>query len=318
MHNNNGKGMSPFYGGRQDEFKRNGECIMQFRTDLALERQEALSEPCNGVRSDRIDVGPASITRIEVVDEEGAKALDRPVGHYVTVEMPAFSDDTNMDDDCRTAISVELGRLLPKEGLILVVGLGNDDITPDALGPQAIERILATRHISGELARSVGLGDLRPVAAVAPGVLGKTGIEVAEILEGMVRQIRPAAVVVIDALASRQLSRLGCTVQLSDTGIRPGSGVGNTRKEISQSTIGVPVIAMGVPTVVDAVTLASDLLGGDGADAMRKADQNGRQMMVTPREIDLVIERAAALIALAINCTLHPHLSPKDLLEIMA
>ena len=291
---------------------------MQFRTDLALERQEALTEACPGVQSDHIDIGPASITRIEVLDEQGAKAIDRPVGRYITVEMPAFSDDTNMDDDCRTAVSVELGRLLPKEGLVLVVGLGNDDITPDALGPQTVERILATRHISGELARSVGLGDLRPVAAVAPGVLGKTGIEVAEILQGMVRQIQPAAVIVIDALASRQLSRLGCTVQLSDTGIRPGSGVGNARREISRDTIGVPVVAMGVPTVVDAVTLASDLLGNDGAEAMRKADENGRDMMVTPREIDLVIERSAALIALAINCTLHPHLSAQELLEIMA
>ena len=291
---------------------------MQFRTDLALERQEALTESCPGVQSDHIDIGPASITRIEVLDEQGAKAIDRPVGRYITVEMPAFSDDTNMDDDCRTAVSVELGRLLPKEGLVLVVGLGNDDITPDALGPQTVERILATRHISGELARSVGLGDLRPVAAVAPGVLGKTGIEVAEILQGMVRQIQPAAVIVIDALASRQLSRLGCTVQLSDTGIRPGSGVGNARREISRDTIGVPVVAMGVPTVVDAVTLASNLLGSDGAEAMRKADENGRDMMVTPREIDLVIERSAALIALAINCTLHPHLSAQELLEIMA
>ena len=134
----------------------------------------------------------------------------------------------------------------------------------------------------------------------------------------MERQIQPAAVIVIDALASRQLSRLGCTVQLSDTGIRPGSGVGNARREISQDTIGVPVVAMGVPTVVDAVTLASDLLGSDGAEAMRKADEKGRDMMVTPREIDLVIERSAALIALAINCTLHPHLSAQELLEIMA
>lgn len=291
---------------------------MQFRTDLALEKQEALVSPCKGVKSDRLDLGPATITRIEVLNEEGAKAIDRPVGNYITIEMPAFSDDTNMDDDCRTAISVELSRLLPKEGLILVVGLGNDDITPDALGPQAAERILATRHISGELARSVGLGDLRPVAAVAPGVLGKTGIEVAEILDGMVQQIHPAAVIVIDALASRQLSRLGCTVQLSDTGIRPGSGVGNTRKEISKETIGVPVVSMGVPTVVDAVTLASDLLGSDGTEAIRKTDQSGRDMMVTPREIDLVIERAAALVALAINCTLHPHLSAQELLEIMA
>ena len=114
------------------------------------------------------------------------------------------------------------------------------------------------------------------------------------------------------------MSRLGCTVQLSDTGIRPGSGVGNTRKEISKETIGVPVVSMGVPTVVDAVTLASDLLGSDGTEAIRKTDQSGRDMMVTPREIDLVIERAAALVALAINCTLHPHLSAQELLEIMA
>ena len=291
---------------------------MQFRTDLALELKENCSDSCPGISTCRWERGEVCITRIQVESEEGEKALGRPMGRYVTVEMPSFSEDPNWDEDCTAAVVEELKDLLPKEGTVLVMGLGNQDITPDALGPKAVEQILVTRHISGELARSVGLGDLRPVAAMAPGVLGQTGIESAEILKAVSQRIAPSAVVVMDALASRELSRLGCTVQLSDTGIRPGAGVGNARKEISRETLGIPVIAVGVPTVVDAVTLAQDLLPDWQEDLARKVAPAHRQMMVTPREIDLVIQRSAAFLALAVNRTLHPHLSSKEILEMMA
>ncbi len=290
------------------------------RSDLALERKELLKDECTGVSSEENYFGDIKITRITVENDEGARRIGKPCGTYTTIELPCISQQSENDEDARTAISVELTRLLPKDGPVLVAGLGNSDITPDALGPKTIEKILATRHISGELSRSIGLGELRPVAAVSPGVLGKTGIETAEILSGIVGRVCPSAVIVIDALASRRLERLGKTVQISNTGIAPGSGVGNRRSEISAASLGVPVISMGVPTVVDALTLAHDILLDDD-DKDDKSEKSGAkvfpsaaEMMVTPREIDTVISGAAQLMALGINCTLHPHLTPEELL----
>ena len=290
------------------------------RSDLALERKELLRDKCAGVSSEENYFGDIKITRITVENDEGARRIGKPCGTYTTIELPSISQQSENDEDARTAISVELTRLLPKDGPVLVAGLGNSDITPDALGPKTIEKILATRHISGELSRSIGLGELRPVAAVSPGVLGKTGIETAEILSGIVGRVCPSAVIVIDALASRRLERLGKTVQISKTGIAPGSGVGNRRSEISAASLGVPVISMGVPTVVDALTLAHDILLDDD-DKDDKSEKSGAkvfpsaaEMMVTPREIDTVISGAAQLMALGINCTLHPHLTPEELL----
>ena len=290
------------------------------RSDLALECKELLRDECAGVSSEENHFGDIKITRITVENDEGARRIGKPCGTYTTIELPCISQQSENDEDARTALSVELSRLLPKDGPVLVAGLGNSDITPDALGPKTIEKILATRHISGELSRSIGLGELRPVAAVSPGVLGKTGIETAEILSGIVGRVCPSAVIVIDALASRRLERLGKTVQISNTGIAPGSGVGNRRSEISAASLGVPVISMGVPTVVDALTLAHDILLDDD-DKDDKSEKSGAkvfssaaEMMVTPREIDTVISGAAQLMALGINCTLHPHLTPEELL----
>ena len=290
------------------------------RSDLALERKELLRDECTGVSSEENHFGDIKITRITVENDEGSRRIGKPCGTYTTIELPCISQQSENDEDARTALSVELSRLLPKDGPVLVAGLGNSDITPDALGPKTIEKILATRHISGELSRSIGLGELRPVAAVSPGVLGKTGIETAEILSGLVGRVCPSAVLVIDALASRRLERLGKTVQISNTGIAPGSGVGNRRSEISAASLGVPVISMGVPTVVDALTLAHDILLDDD-DKDDKSEKSGAkvfpsaaEMMVTPREIDTVISGAAQLMALGINCTLHPHLTPEELL----
>ena len=290
------------------------------RSDLALERKELLRDECTGVSSEENHFGDIKITRITVENDEGARRIGKPCGTYTTIELPCISQQSENDEDARTALSVELSRLLPKDGPVLVAGLGNSDITPDALGPKTIEKILATRHISGELSRSIGLGELRPVAAVSPGVLGKTGIETAEILSGIVGRVCPSAVIVIDALASRRLERLGKTVQISNTGIAPGSGVGTRRIEISAASLGVPVISMGVPTVVDALTLAHDILLDDD-DKDDKSEKSGAkvfpsaaEMMVTPREIDTVISGAAQLMALGINCTLHPHLTPEELL----
>ncbi len=295
---------------------------MDFRTDLALERRELFTdEEIPGVKSRTSQTGNAHVTAIEVQTEQGVQAIGKPVGKYVTVEVPPFSADAELLDGRLTAVADELRALLPEEGLVLVAGIGNDHITPDALGPLSGERILATRHIGPELAKSIGMEHLRPVAGLLPGVLGQTGIETGEIIAGVVRAIKPVAVITIDALAARRLSRLGCTIQMSDTGITPGSGVGNARTALNRETVGVPVIAIGVPTVVDAATLAIDLLGEGKAEEeeakLRELmEPRGTAMMVTPREIDLLVERAARLVALGVNCALQPSLSAEDILSI--
>lgn len=284
---------------------------MQIRTDLALEQKEMQSFVPDGVEMEEFDCSAAHISRITVKTQAGADALGKPIGRYITVEVPPLSDHPDLNEELVCCIKNELAALLPTTGTVLFAGLGNTEITPDALGPKTAAAVLATRHIDGEFARTVGLEKLRSVAVLAPGVLGQTGMETGEILEGMVRKIRPAALIVADALASRRLSRLGCTIQMSDTGITPGAGVGNARREISRRTLGVPVIAIGIPTVVDAATLCYDLVGEHAA-----AEPRGAEMIVTPKEIDLLIARAAKLLGHAVNCALQPHYSPEVLLSI--
>lgn len=268
------------------------------RTDLALEN----TEPQKQVRREE---DGCVLTRI---DEEG-KA-------YITIEVQAISDHLDSDHGVLKMIVRELSGLLPKEGMVLVAGLGNRAITPDAIGPLTAEKVMATRHIQGEVARVTGLEDLRPVAVVAPGVLGSTGIEALEMLKALVQKLKPAAVVVIDALAARSPARLGCTVQLSSAGISPGAGVGNNRPRINADTLGVPVIGMGIPTMVDAATLAYDLIGEESRSAMEKVEPRGAAMMVTPREIDLIIARGARLLAMGINLSLNPSLTIEEFEEL--
>ncbi len=286
---------------------------MQIRTDLALEQKEICGNLPNGIESSEFKNGDAIITKITVKNEEGAKALSKPIGVYTTVEVPPFSDNLR-DADLIKTVANELMDLIPKSGDVLVVGLGNRTITPDALGPLATDGILATRHISDEIRRVAGIENIRTVSVLAPGVLGQTGIEVFSLLQGIVGKIKPACVIAIDALASRYLKRLGCTVQMCDSGIEPGAGVGNARHEISQKTLGVKVIAVGVPTVTDAKTLVYDLTGKDD----ELATPNGRQMIITPREIDLIITRAADLIADAVNLALHPNTDQNLIKELLA
>ena len=193
-----------------------------------------------------------------------------------------------------------------------MAGLGNTKITPDALGPKCASMIFATRHITGELLKATGLSDLRCVSAFSTGVLGDTGAESVEMIKGVVQMIKPDFVITVDALAARNVERLGTTVQMCTSGIVPGSGVGNARQEISKKTVGVPVVSIGVPTVVDAATLVLDC-GGCRDDEEALYEQTGN-MMVTPREVDLMIERASKLTALAINCALQPEISPEDML----
>lgn len=295
---------------------------MNFRTDLALECHEMLKNKVSpGIKSRVFNERNVRITEISVTNKDGAKALNKPVGNYITVETAPFSQSFDLTDARFTSITNELKKLLPQNGAALVVGLGNNHITPDTLGPLTIKHIFATRHIGQELAESLGFKKLRPVSAVAPGVLGQTGIETGEIIAGLVKSIKPKVVITIDALASRRLSRLGRTVQMADVGIVPGSGVGNARLPINEKTIGAPVIALGVPTVVDAATLAFDLTEGmqnvpNEEEIRRFTAPVGAQMMVTPREIDLLVERAAQLLSLSINCALQPNVSPEEMLKL--
>lgn len=290
---------------------------MNFRTDLALECRESLPENrIDGIESEAFATAGAQITRIKITNKNGCKAMGKPVGTYITAEIPPLGKYGSYDEELLCALGEQLSSLLPKSGAVLSVGLGNEDITPDALGPLSCSMILATRHIKGELARSIGLGNLRASAVLSPGVLGQTGVETAEIIKGLVSFLSPSAVIVIDALAARRLSRLGCTLQMSDAGIVPGSGVGNARSAINQSTLGVPVISIGIPTVVDAATLANDIAGGK-ADLSEPESERGRGMIITPREIDLVISRAAKLIALTVNKALQPHISADEMLMLV-
>ena len=285
---------------------------MQFRTDLALEAAINCADglPDDALREEK-RVGEITVDRL-TLGERSADAIGRKQGRYVTVSFPPLTDNDRHLEEAALVIGDELASLLPRDGTVLVVGLGNESITPDALGPHAADMVLATRHIRGEFARSSGLDDLRPVAVMRTGVLGDTGLESGETVAALCREIRPAAVVAIDALACRSLTRLGCTVQLCNSGIAPGSGVGNARAPLCADTLGVPVVGIGVPTVVDAVTVAQDLTGTDGGE---RVTPNGRAMMVTPREVDLMIARASRLVALGINAALQPHYSPADLVS---
>ncbi len=285
---------------------------MNFRTDLALERCENLDKKSlEGVHIEVIEKPDAKITRIDVLNEKGEKTVGKPKGRYVTVEVTPFARHAQFIDGSLGAVAEEIRRILPEKGSVLVAGLGNMSITPDALGPKCASMIFATRHITGELLRSTGLSGLRCVTSVATGVTGETGAEAGEIIKGVVQTLSPDVVITVDALAARNVNRLGTTIQMCDTGIVPGSGVGNSRQEISEKTVGVPVVSIGVPTVVDAATLIMDCMGEE-----KRVSEKAETMMVTPREVDLMIERAAKLTSLAINCALQPDISPEDILML--
>ena len=281
---------------------------MDYRTDLAMERRELIGDSVpEGVHFEEQHEGKTKITRIRIETEQGAAAIGKPCGNYITLEIPAPTANPNESENEIELIAKELTALLPQNGCVLVAGLGNHNITPDAIGPKTVENTLSTRHV----AQSMPEFEFRPVAALAPGVMGQTGIETGDVIRSVCKQIGAACVIAVDALASRSTHRLGCTVQISDTGISPGSGVGNQRAELSQKTLGVPVIALGVPTVVDALTVAADALSQGGEAYIDEQKLKG--FMVTPREIDSVITGVTKVLALAIGRALQPALSVSDL-----
>lgn len=300
------------------------------RTDLALEAHEnaAKAGAVNGVISEESMRGDIKISKLQVIDARGSQSIGKPIGTYVTIETGGLEDvESESYENAVGAVADELASMLApyKDGLVLVAGLGNATMTPDALGPKCIEKVLVTRHVAGELTKVKGFENMRAVAAIAPGVLGQTGVETGEIIKAVVDRLNPVAVIAIDALASRRANRLGNTVQLSDTGITPGSGIGNMRFAINRETLGIPVISLGVPTVVDAATLAIDVLDNAGIatppqdeNKIRSSiDPGGVSLFVTPRMIDLIIEHAASLAGKAINRALHPGVEPENIEQLV-
>jgi len=273
---------------------------VQNRTDIALESfEESGKTSLPGVQ---VKHG-GGITYVRVLDEKGSRLLGKPVGEYITVEVPSFVNDTDIFDGRLKKIASILKNLLPPEcDNVLAVGLGNMDITADALGPKTGNYIFATRHLTSQLKRDMGFEDLKTVSCVCTGVLGETGIESAEIIKGVASVVKPSCVIAVDALAATSAKRLGTTVQLSTAGVIPGSGVGNHRFEISRKTLGVPVISIGIPTVISASVISG---------------RQGDSMFVTPREIDRLTEQGAKLIGMSINVCLQSAIDERDLYALV-
>ena len=279
---------------------------MTVRTDLALECRELVGESeIEGVIEKKEEKQNVKITRIEIKTEKAALRLNKEMGNYITLELSPFSKSVCQNEKEIEIIAREIKSLIPNSnGTVLLVGLGNDNITPDAIGPKTIEASFATRHISESMPEL----NFRSVALFSPRVLGQTGIESSESVKAMVEKTNAECVIVIDALASKSINRLGCTVQICDTGISPGSGVNNKRKSLNQKSLGVPVIAIGIPTVVDALTIAYEA-GGETVQNKNELSE----MFVTPREIDVIIENASKVLALSIAKAMHQSYSVEDL-----
>ena len=308
--------------------------MFNFRTDLASERREIyrtankLENEINGIESEEQQIDEnIKVDRVKITNEEGEKAIGKSKGVYVTIDIKnlKIAGEEEIQKSADT-VSDELRKIvdshIDKNGEILVVGLGNIYVTPDALGPKVINEIDVTRHVIKYLPQYVEEGT-RPVSAISPGVLGTTGIETVEILKGIVDNVKPKLLIVIDALASRSIDRISSTIQISDTGIVPGAGVGNTRQEISQNSLGIPVIAVGIPTVVELATLVSDGIDifidrlqekAESNEYLNKLQQNDKyeevkealnvgeyNMIVTPKEIDDLIENMKDIVARGIN-----------------
>lgn len=292
------------------------------RTDLALEVRESFEDDdveIKGVilnEEFKQDKG-IRITTVEIKDEKGAKAMQKPVGTYITIEAKKLQEK---DDDYHSSVSEEIGTYLMKlvgdsyQQGVLIVGLGNREVTPDALGPWVVDNLFVTRHLIREYGKEFGeKNHLQSVSALAPGVMAQTGMEVVEILKGLIKETKPGVVIAIDALAARSVERLNTTVQITDTGISPGAGIGNNRQALNKESLGTKVIALGVPTVVDAFTIVRDAL----EKALGKQDftqdeinkfilevtdqETVHNMFVTPKDIDESMKSISYTISEAIN-----------------
>ena len=325
--------------------------MINVRTDLALEAKEMYQEKHKKEDIDGIEVinevdKDIKVTTVKVKDENGSKKIGKPKGNYVTIEIPDFTAyDGETMDRVSQVVSDVLSPMVKIEvqKTVLVVGLGNWKVTPDALGPKVTEGIMVTRHLKTVMPEVMD-DSIRPVCSIAPGVLGITGVETVEIIRGVVQRVNPDFVICIDALAARRVERVNTTIQISDTGISPGAGVGNNRKQINEDNLGVKVIAIGVPTVVDAVTIANDTIDmvidslmnstsneNDFYKMLGSLDRNEKgtlirevlsskalgEMIVTPKDIDLVINSLAKIISNGINMAVQPNMDMEDINKFM-
>lgn len=281
------------------------------RTDLAMEARELWQESAerttrlSGVKATKTKREGYPVTRVDILDQRGEKALGKPQGSYLTIDLTTFwQRKADFFERAVRAVGSQLKELLPEEGPVLIIGLGNEAMTPDAVGPLAADNILITRHLIAAMPKH--FAGFRPVAVFRTGVLGTTGVESAEAVRGLVAEVKPSLVIAIDALASRRCERVCATVQLSDTGIIPGSGVGNHRSALNQETLGVPVLAIGIPTVVDAATLAVDLLEESGVENIDSEALRGGKgdLMVTTRDIDQQVRDLSKVVGYGINWAL--------------
>lgn len=309
-------------------------------TDLAIEAAQALTEDIDkseGIELTTTESEAASVTLVKITNSKGAEEMGKPIGSYITIESPYMRENVpEMHEEIKKLFAEKLSELcsLKKDDSVLIVGLGNRYVTPDSLGPKVISGIMVTRHIKESLPEEIR-HNVRPVSAVTPGVMGLTGIESSEIIKGIAEKTKPSLIIAIDALAARKASRINSTVQMSDTGVTPGAGVGNTRGALNKETMGIPVIAIGVPTVVDAATLVNDSLNSI-LGSMLEASDKGRDfyrtlqelsgeekyslisacldpytenMFVTPKEVDSVVNTLADIISGGINMALQPEIN---------
>lgn len=307
--------------------------MYNFRTDLADERADIFKKNNNitneidGIEVNVKEEGNVKITEVKVINENGANSIGKPIGNYITIDIKKLKVATDEEiENYGNTLSNELKKLIDmhssKQDEILVVGLGNIYVTPDSLGPKVINEIDVTRHLLKYMPEVLEK-DTRSVSAISPGVLGTTGMETLEIVTGIVENVKPKLIIVIDALASRSMDRISSSIQLADTGIVPGAGVGNTRKELSQNTLNIPVIALGIPTVVESAVLVNDCLNlfitklqeeaksNDYLNSLKEQDNyeeikeslipNDYNMIVTPKEIDDLIENMKDVVARGIN-----------------
>ena len=283
--------------------------MQNIRTDLAVEARELSRREAknateiDGVISDVRTEDGITVTNIEITNENGSKALGKAIGNYITIESPNLKYSIDIYERVCTLISEEIRKMadIKSDSLTFVVGLGNRDITPDALGTEVVSRLLVTHHIKQNM-KDFFDDNISGVCALIPGVLGTTGIETAEIIKAVSEKVKPNLIIAVDAMAAADIRRVSTTVQISDTGIQPGSGVGNNRECLNEETIGAKVIAIGVPTVIDAATISKVEIPKELAP-----------LMVTTKDIDLVIERTAKTVANGINLALHRDMTLRDI-----
>jgi spore protease len=323
--------------------------MINVRTDLAVEARELYKQinkrEADGIISEEEEINDIKVTTVKIINEDGAVKIGKPVGTYITIDIPEFTHyDGEVMDEVSDVLNDSLNKLIDinPSKTALVVGLGNWNVTPDALGPKVVEKLMITRHLKAVMPDSID-DSVRPVCALAPGVLGITGIETGEIIKAVSEKIKPDMVICIDALASRSTRRVNRTIQIANTGISPGAGIGNKRMEINEENLGIPVIAIGVPTVVDAATIVNDAMdlvldemihqstqGSEFYNMLKTIDKNEKSkmiksllnphvgdLMVTPKEVDVVIDSVSKIISNGLNMALQPSLDMDDINKFM-